>query len=364
LRLLLAIAELAAGGAESVVIELAVDATRRGDEVAVVAAPGALDNRLDGVDLTRLPLPPQAGGIGRTPRTVIALRSALRRFRPDLVHAHNPRVTATSRAAMVLGSGRRAPLIATHHAVAPEHGSMAARLLRAGDRVVCVSEPLLAELAAAGVSPERLLVIRNGTVAAVPLEPQRRRQLDAELELGDGPVVTTVGRLTPQKNHARFLAAVALAAPEIPDARFLVLGDGPLRAGLESRARELGLGGRLRFTGIRPDARDVIGRSDLLVLSSDWEGFPMVALEAMAAGAPLLSTPVAGIEELTAAGAAEVVDADERALAGGITRLLSDPDRRRAMGQRGRELHAREFSVERMVEEYRRLYADLLAERI
>ena len=73
---------------------------------------------------------------------------------------------------------------------------------------------------------------------------------------------------------------------------------------------------------------------------------------------------IARIEELSAAGAAEGVDADERALAGGITRLLSDPDRRRAMGERGRELHVREFSVERMVEQYRRLYADLLAERI
>jgi glycosyltransferase involved in cell wall biosynthesis len=360
-RLLLAIAELAAGGAESVVIDLATDAAQRGDEVAVVAAPGPLDRRLDGVKLTRLPLPPQAGGIARTPRTMIALRSALRRFGPDLIHAHNPRVTASTRAAKVVGGGRRTPLLATYHAVAPEHSRMAARLLRGADLVTCASEPLLVELATAGVRSERLVAIRNGTAAAAPLDLQRSRELDDELELGQGPVVTAVGRLAPQKNHARFLAAVALAAPETPDARFLIVGDGPLRASLEARARELGLGGHLRFTGIRADARDVIARSDLLVLSSDWEGLPLVALEGMAAGVPLLSTAVSGIEDLTTAGAAEAVEPDEVALAAGITRLLSDPDRRRAMGERARDLHAREFSVERMVEEYRRLYGELLA---
>lgn len=360
---MLVIAELGTGGAESVVIDLARDASERGDEVAVVAAPGPLDARLDGVRLTRLPLPAQSGGAGRMPRTVGALRSAMRSFKPDLIHAHNPRITAATRAARALARMRRVPLLATYQAVAPERARNAGRVLRGAARIACVSDPLRAELAAAGVPRDKLVVVRNGTAAAADLSPERRAELDAELGLGDGPVVSAVGRLVPQKNHARFLAAIARAAPEVPDARFLVVGDGVLRSQIEAQASELGLGERLTLTGVRSDARDLIARSDLLVLSSDWEGFPLVALEGLAAGTPLLSTPVAGIEELTAAGAAAGVDASEEALAAGLVELLSDRERLQTMGERARELHAREFSVDRMVGEYRRLYDEFLREK-
>ena len=364
---MLVIAELATGGAESVVIDLASDAVARGDEVAVVAAPGPLDARLEGVvarapgghGSARLPLPPQSGGALRMPLTIAALRSALRSFRPDLIHAHNPRITAAVRVARALAGMRRVPLLATYQAVAPERARNAGRALRGARRIACVSEPLRAELAAGGVPADKLVVVRTGTAAALPLDPSRRAELAAELGLGDGPVVSVVGRLVPQKNHARFLAAAARVAPEVPGARFLVVGDGVLRGELEAQARSLELGDRLTLTGVRSDARDLIARSDLLVLSSDWEGFPLVALEGLAAGVPLLSTPVAGIEELAAAGAAESVAADSEALAAGLVDLLRDPDRRNAMGERARELHAREFSVERMVAEYRRLYEEL-----
>ena len=360
MRLLLAIAELGTGGAESVVIDLAAAAVAAGDEVAVVGAPGPLDRRLEGIELTRIPLPAQSGGLRRMPRTVAALRSALREFRPDLIHAHNPRMTAATRMARTLARGPRAPLLATYHGVAPERSARAARALSGADRIVAVSLPLGAELAADGVPSGKLVVIRNGASAAAPLAAGARGELDAELGLGDGPVVSTVGRLVDQKNHARFLEAVAIAAPQVPDATFLVVGDGVLRAPLEAKARELGLGERVRFTGVRTDARDVIARSDLLVFSSDWEGFPVVALESLAAGVPLLATPVAGIEELTSEGAAETVAPDEGALAACLVELLGDPARLREMSNCARDLHAREFSVDRMVEEYRRLYAELV----
>jgi glycosyltransferase involved in cell wall biosynthesis len=97
------------------------------------------------------------------------------------------------------------------------------------------------------------------------------------------------------------------------------------------------------------------------VLPSDREGLPVVALEGLAAGVPLLSTALPGVDELVRAGAARVVPADAEALAGELVALMRDPGGRAEMGARARELHADEFSMERMVEEYRRLYADLLA---
>jgi glycosyltransferase involved in cell wall biosynthesis len=358
-RLMLAIAEMAAGGAESIVSDLAADAVARGDDVAVVAAPGPLDARLGELGVARQGLPSprtRARDVG----TVLALRRALHAFSPDLVHAHNPRVTVAARAARRLAGARATPLLCTYHAVAPQRARAAARLVRGADRIACVSAPLAAQLVAGGVPDERIVVVRNGTAPAAPVPPQRRAALLEELGSAGGPLISAVGRLVTQKNHARFLEAIALARPDLPEARFLIVGDGPLRAHLERRARELALGERLRFTGVRSDARDVIAVSDLLVLSSDWEGLSQVALEGLAAGVPLLCTPVAGSEELASAGVARVVEAGERALARGLVELLSEPERLREMGARAVELHAAEYSTERMAGDYRRVYANLL----
>ncbi|MGZ8648694.1 MAG: glycosyltransferase, partial [Solirubrobacteraceae bacterium] len=176
------------------------------------------------------------------------------------------------------------------------------------------------------------------------------------------PVVAIIGRLAPQKNHARFLEAVARVAPERPDVRFLVVGDGPLRTELAEQARALGLGlgGRLTFTGVRHDVPAFAARADLVVLSSDWEGLPLVALEALAAGTPVLSTPVEGMRDLRDAGVAEIVPvAGAEALATGIVELLADPRRRARMGARGRELVAARYSGAAMVDAYERLYLGL-----
>jgi glycosyltransferase involved in cell wall biosynthesis len=349
------------GGAESVVCDLAADAAGHGDDVALVAAPGPLDARLEGVTLRRLPLPAPGREPVRTTRAALALRRALRELRPELIHAHNPRVTAAVRLARRLAGMPAVPILATFHAGAPERDRAAARVLAGVERVACVSVAVRDDLVEEGLDPGRVVVVRNGTAAAREPPPERREALKSELGLSDGPVIVAVGRLAPEKAHSRYLDAIALAAPELPDARFLLVGDGPLRAALERQARELGLAGRLLLTGSRPDARDLIAISDLLVLPSDREGLPVVALEGLAAGVPLLSTALPGVDELVRAGAARVVPADAEALAGELVALMRDPGGRAEMGARARELHADEFSMERMVEEYRRLYADLLA---
>ena len=101
-------------------------------------------------------------------------------------------------------------------------------------------------------------------------------------------------------------------------------------------------------------------RADLVVLSSDSEGLPLVVLEALAAGTPVLSTPVEGMRELRDAGVAEIVpEAGAEALATGIIELLADPRRRAAMGARGRELVAARYSGDAMVDAYERLYFEL-----
>ena len=192
MRLLLAIAEMATGGAEGLVCDLAADTSRTGHQVALAAAPGPLDGRLEGLSITRFPLPRPRSEPVRTPHTVLALRAALREFRPDLIHSHNPRVTTAALAARLAARSRETPVLSTYHGVPPERSRAAARVLRGVDRVACVSGALRDDLVAGGVRPERVIVVRNGTSEAAAIRPERRRELDRELGLGKGPVVNQV----------------------------------------------------------------------------------------------------------------------------------------------------------------------------
>jgi glycosyltransferase involved in cell wall biosynthesis len=337
------------GGAESVVCDLAADAAARGDQVALLAARGPLDARISHVPLARFLLPDPGREPVRTMRAALATRAALREFRPDLIHAHNPRVTAGVLLGRRLAGMTGTPLLATFHAGPPERDRSVARVLSRVKLVACVSEPLRDKLVAEGLDAGRVVVVRNGVAAA-------RGPAGAR---GDHPTVVAVGRLAPEKAHWRYLEAVAIAARELPDARFMLVGDGPLRAQLERQAGELGLGERLEMTGSRPDARDLIAASDLLVLTSDREGLPIVALEGLAAGVPLLSTELPGVDELVRGGAAVVAPHDPAALAGRMVELLRDPARLAELSAGATALYEREFSVDRMVEEYRRLYERL-----
>jgi glycosyltransferase involved in cell wall biosynthesis len=357
-KLLLAIPELGVGGAERVVVELARDAMARGDEVAVAAAPGPLERDLEPLGVERYALPAPSRAPLNIAVSLARLTAAVRRFGPDLVHAHNPKIAALATIAALAAHPRACPpLVATSHGVPPSEARLAARLVRGSRRLACVSSQVAEEAIANGVPPERVTVIHNSVPSAPALTASDGARLDQQLGLDGRPVVTTIGRLVPQKAHGRLLDAAAIVRQRVPDVLFLIVGDGPLRSELEQRSREGGLDETVRFTGVRHDARAIAGRSDLVVFSSDWEGLSLAALEALAAGVPVVSTDVAGTAEALATGAGLVVSRSAEALAGAIVELLEDPDRRRGMGEEGRRLHAERFSTETMVAAYRALYA-------
>jgi glycosyltransferase involved in cell wall biosynthesis len=356
-RVLLAITELGLGGAENVVLDLERGALEAGHEAAVAAASGPLEGRAS--TFFRLP------AIERSPlalaRTGRCLSGVTRAFAPDLVHAHNPRMVGlAAAAARIARPVRRPPVLATHHGVPPEEARAAARVLRVADHVVCVSAHVAEELVAYGVPEGRVTVIPNGVSAPPVLGAADRSRLDSELGLDGEPLVTAVGRLVPQKAHHRLVDAAAAVRTQIPTARFLIVGDGPLRSELESRIRAAGLNGTVTLTGPRPDARQIIARSDVVAFSSDWEGLSLVALEALAAGVPIVSTDVAGTAELRQSGASVTVPRSAGALAAALVDLLRDPARRQAMGAAAGRIHRERFSTERMVEDYLRLYAALV----
>jgi glycosyltransferase involved in cell wall biosynthesis len=363
-RLLVGIAEMGVGGAERVVVESLRSSVEHGDEAALLAATGPLDAELAGLPVRRWPLPKGRGRRALLGAGATAAR-AVSSFRPEVVHAHNIRVTAIARLGSQLARPfGRPPLLVTYHGVPEAETQAAARILRLADAVVCVSSGLEEQLAANGVDCGRLSVIQNGVPDAPPLDPARAAALREELGVAPGvPLVSVVGRLVPQKAHDRFLRAAARVRATEPRARFLIVGDGPLRAETEALRDGLGLTEAVTFTGIRSDATDLIALSDLLVFSSVWEGLSIAALEALARGVPVVSTEVDGSEELLGSGAGIVVPQDDEALAAGIVGALADPEARRRMGAEGRRLHAERFSTARMMERYRELYALLGAAR-
>jgi glycosyltransferase involved in cell wall biosynthesis len=146
----------------------------------------------------------------------------------------------------------------------------------------------------------KVRVLPNGIDLAriPPFDPDRTR---ARRALGFAPerrLVAQVGRLAAQKDYPTFLRAAALVAAELPDVDFLVVGEGDDRPALEALVFELGLGARVRFTGVRHDVPALLGAVDVLALCSRFEGFPNVVMEAMATGAVAVATDVGGAREL------------------------------------------------------------------
>ena len=193
-----------------------------------------------------------------------------------------------------------------------------------------------------------------------PLSPVRPR---APQPGGERPaVVGFAGRLIPEKGADVFLRAASLVTGVVPEARFVVIGDGRLRGELEALAGDLGLlEDRVRFLGFRGDAADLIAGLDILAVPSRSEGTPLVVGEAMAAGVPVVVSRVGGLpDQVTHRATGLVVDPeDPEGLATALVSLLLAPDEARQLGEAGRAYAARfphAALVDRMEEVYRQAH--------
>jgi glycosyltransferase involved in cell wall biosynthesis len=350
LRILHVIQEIGVGGAERTVATLIQAARRAGHNTAVAAAPGALAEELD---LRPFPLPMVRRRPARLIRAALALRKAIRMWSPNLLHVHNPAMALV--ASLTTLRGRRPPSLVSVHGVPPEDYANAARLLLwAGLPVVACGEGVREALAEHGFRVARTI---PNAVSPAP-EPANRVALVREFDIRpDRRLIVNVGRLAPQKDQV--LAVRALR--DIPDATLLIVGDGPARARIEYEARLWGLVDRVVLTGFRTDARRLLGAADVALITSRWEGLPLVVLEALAAGVPIVATSVTGVRGLLADGRTAVLVpyGDPSAVASGVRRVLRDPGLASALSEGGRELAAR-HSEDRMVESFLGLYARIV----
>lgn len=204
-----------------------------------------------------------------------------------------------------------------------------------------------------GFREDRIRVIYNGIDLRDWTPGPREPEILQELSIPpDAPVAGILAMLRPEKDHDTFLAAARLVRERLPDAHFLVVGDGRERARLEARAAEFGLSDRVRFTGGRSDVARILTVFDVSVLCSvTVETFPMSFLEAMAMERPLVGTRIGGVPEMIEEGRNGYVVPmrDPAALADAIVRVIGNRDTVREMGLESRRIVEEQFSVERMV---------------
>jgi glycosyltransferase involved in cell wall biosynthesis len=310
------------------------------------------------------------------------LLDLMRDFRPHIVHTHMAKAGSLGRAAAAIynrtaGRGRRARVVHTYHGHVLEgyFGAAKTRLFlsveravaRVTDRIVAISPRIKTELLdECGIGrPDQYRVIPLGFELGALAAVDHAARIKARAALGLPPtahVVCTVGRLTAIKQHTLFLETAALVAARDPAAQFLIAGDGELRGELEAAAAARGIAGRVRFLGWRRDLETVYGASDVFLLTSRNEGTPVALIESLAAAVPGVSTDVGGIRDVIESRDVGLVApfGDAAALADHVTALLADRDRRRDMGERGRQAVLSKYTVDRLVDDVERLYRDLL----
>jgi glycosyltransferase involved in cell wall biosynthesis len=293
----------------------------------------------------------------------------MRWLRPDVAHTHMAKAGTVGRlAAMVC----RVPLIVhTYHGhvfhsyFGPLKTRVFITIERAlgmgTSRIVTVGDSQRDEIASYGVAPrDKLVPIRLG----LELQPflnaeQARGQLRSELGLATStPLIGIVARLVPIKAHETFFEAARIVHAKLPEARFLVLGDGERRAELEALVRHLNLEDSVRFLGWRHDMLRIYADLDVVALSSRNEGSPVSLIEALAAARPVVSTAVGGVPEVVIDGVTglTVPASDAGALADGMLSLLIDRSRGGELGAAGRRHVYPRYDSSRLVDDMRTLY--------
>lgn len=358
------------GGQERVAYDLAVGQLKAGWRVTAVSldpppdGPLAAEFQAAGVTVERVARPKP----GVDPMLVVRLARWLRQHDVDLVHTHN-------RMALIYGApaGKlaRAKVVHTKHGKNPRGGTRLAAGNIAGrlvDAFVAVSEETAAVARRRKETPERKLrVITNGIdLSRFHPDAAARERVRRELGIGaDAWVIGTVGRVAAEKNHALLLAA---AAPLLgPATRLVIAGDGPLLPQLREQAAALpaAQSAAAHLLGVRRDAPAVLNAFDVLAMSSDTEGLPLVLLEAMATGLPVVSTAVGGIPNVLEEGATGLLvpAGDEAGLRDRLAQLQADRARARAIGARGRATAVSTYSAERMQDDYLQLYERVLSKK-
>jgi glycosyltransferase involved in cell wall biosynthesis len=336
-----------------------------GHRAALVAHPdGELRRRAEeGLDL--IPI---------APRSEVDLSAAwrlsrvLRSLHPDVVHAHDPHGVAMASLALSLGSsaatdGRAPALVVARRVDFHLKGNSFSRWkYRQVDRFIAASEAIRRMLVADGVDEARTVTVHEGIDVEHVLAAPAVNVHEAFWLPHHAPVVGNVGALVPHKGQRHLVEAARLVVQKVPDARFLILGEGELRDPLERLVREYRLEKHVVLPGFRTDVLGCIKGFDLFAMSSVTEGLGTSLLDAMACSKAIVATRAGGITEVVddQVTGLLVEPRDHQSLAASIVGLLSDGILRSRMAAAGFARVSERFTVERMVAETAAVYASVV----
>jgi glycosyltransferase involved in cell wall biosynthesis len=366
-KLLYVAGNFVAGGAERHMLELwrRLDRERFEVEIAVFQRRGQFAE-----EVSALGWPLHDLGMGDTiyaPRGIMGFARLVRqvlRFRPDVIQGYlfGPNLFAALAGRLcgvpvVVISKRQVDAFETPRQVAVQRFAH-----RLATHVVAVSEAVGETSVRLGVARERVTVIPNG----VDVDRFAGASIDPALQGENGaPVVGSVGCLAARKDYRTLLDALALLDRRGRSFRAVLVGEGKERSALERHTQELGLSGRVRFLGERPDVERLLPGMDVFVLSSREEGIPNALLEAMAAARPAVATAVGGTPEVLEDGKTGwlVPPGDPTALAAALEAALSDRAEAARRGAAAQRATRERMSIDVMVDRHQRFYLDAVAGR-
>jgi glycosyltransferase involved in cell wall biosynthesis len=330
---------------------------QRGDRAVLVAHPeGELFKRMsEGLDLVPL-----------APRNEVDLAAAwrlsrvLKQYAPDVIQAHDPHAAAMAAMALSITSPTpKPPLIATRRVdFHIAHNSFSRWKYGQVDRFIAITNAIADMLVADGIPRSKISLVNEGVdVERIVGLPVADVHAECFLPVGS-PVVGNVAALVPHKGQHYLIEAAAMVVRQVPDVRFVILGEGELRETLEREIKHKHLERHVFLAGFRGNPLELTKSFDVFVMSSLTEGLCTALVDAMAASRPTVATTAGGIPEVVVDGETGflVPPKDAKALADRIVQLLKDPVLRERMGQAGLARARACFTVERMVEETNAVY--------
>jgi L-malate glycosyltransferase len=333
-----------------------------GHRAALVAHPGGELRRRAAEGLELIPI---------APRTEMDLSAAwklsrlVKRLAPDVIHAHDPHGVAMAALALSLGApaargGPMPVLVASRRVDFHLKGNSFSRWkYRQVDCFIAASEAIRRMLVADGVAADRTVTVHEGIDVDHVLAAPAVNVHEAFFLPHGAPVVGNVAALVPHKGQRYLVEAAHQVVQQLPDARFVILGEGDLRDQLAKQVHEHHLEKHVLLPGFRTDVLGCIKGVDLFVMSSVTEGLGTSLLDAMACARPIVATTAGGIPEIVEDGVNGLLvpPRDHTALAAAIVRALKDGELRQRMGDAGLTRVNARFTVERMVAETASVYA-------
>jgi glycosyltransferase involved in cell wall biosynthesis len=385
-RILRVIARLNMGGPALHVAYLTKGLQSRGYDTTLVA--GRLARGEDSMSYVTEELGVEVVALGELHREVspfydpVAVRrlvQEIRRVRPHILHTHTAKAGAVGRAAALLAGDARPPVVVHTfhgHVLRGYFDPIRTQLFRETERalarhttrLIAVGPQVRDDLVSLGVAPaEKFSIIRLGIdLDSRILAQDRRTEYRRLFGIPDDRfVVGWIGRMTAIKRVPDILTSFKLLLERGVDATLCLVGDGPDREPAEFQAKDLGIARHVISIGYQRDVSPYYALFDAFVLPSANEGTPVVAIEALAAGRPVVATRVGGVPDVVTDGEdGYLVDVgDVQAIAAALERLARDPELRRSFGDRGRELVVPRYRVERLVDDVDALYRELLTQQ-